>query len=91
MTEGRREMKRALVYKPGTELYIHRRINGWNSLTREGEELINVKGTDATGFFLVYDDREAYDREHPEMEPLVVKVEYDEDFGRTDGRRAQTG
>lgn len=61
------------TYDKGKVLYICPISMGWDDLQNAAGPL-RVADTNAAGFYLYYDSREAYDAEHPTIPPLEVHV-----------------
>jgi hypothetical protein len=58
----------------GTIIYIAPRLSSWADLKSPEGVPINLDGTEAPGFALVFDSYEACKAEFPNLEPVIVHV-----------------
>lgn len=65
-----------LSYPKGKEIFVYPQPFTWDNLELAGTgRPISISGTRATGPLLFYDNREDYDKDFPNMEPVVLYVQ----------------
>ena len=62
------------THEIGATIYVCPKLNAWGDLRSDVLGVLSVSGTEADGFCLYYASREAYDKDWPDLEPLVFQV-----------------